>query len=79
MIECKYKIGDKLFCNKEFIVDQNIYKIGDIIVIYDIDYKEPIYQIDTEEELFSVEEINDNFISLAEWREFQIESILNDN
>ena len=78
MIECKYKVGDKLFCHKEFLVEKNIYEIGDTIIIHDIDYKEP-YQIDAGEELFSVEEINDNFISLAEWREFQIESILNDN
>ena len=76
MIDCKYKIGDKLFCYKEFFADKNRYKIGDIIVIYDIDYKEPMYQVDAEEELFSVEEINDNFISLAEWRDKQIDSIL---
>ena len=84
MIECKYKIGDKIMCIKEFVIDwgdgiTQTGKVGyttEIIFINNLEKdKTPIWGTDY---VFSVDEINNNFISPAEWREQQINEVLND-
>ena len=91
-IKCKYKVGDKLVCFQDFFLEAIVgetvspepdYVVGDIITIksayVDSNTPYPIYALyKGEEHLFTVKEINDNFISVAEWRDEQINSILND-
>ena len=84
------KIGDIIICNKSYsatIGYQNKidYNAGDTFVIntiYDLDknYTYPIRGINNKNKDygFSQKELEDNWITLAEWREQQINSILDD-
>lgn len=89
MIKCKYKAGDKLICINNFILTDDPsntikgtqYNAGITIKINHIsDYDiYPVYATyNGEEHLFTNKEINDNFISIAELRDNQINSILDD-
>jgi hypothetical protein len=91
MIELKYKKGDKLFCFQDFFLEPSAgetispkpdYVVGDIIIITSTDANLHPYPVhatwEGEEHLFTIKEINDNFISFAEWRDNQINSILYD-
>jgi hypothetical protein len=92
MIDFKYKPGDKLVCFQDFFLEPILgdtispepdYVVGDMITIKSVYAKSntpfPIYgDYKGEEHLFTIKEITDNFISIAEWRDNQINSILND-
>jgi hypothetical protein len=81
------KVGQKLVCIQDFnieifgVASDLIYKKGDICEVESIDVKfaYPYFlRFENETNNFSYEEITKYFITLAEWREKQIDSILED-
>jgi hypothetical protein len=89
MIDFQYKVGTKLMCIKTFHLGDDPtctrYTKGICIEIIYISQEGKYFPIEAvllpqrhHNMLFSIKEIQDNFISIAEWREEQINSILND-
>lgn len=82
------KIGQKFFVIKNFVINGDYstdicHKIGEIcnvIKIYVEYQKYPVFVqfSDGTEEQYSYDEINEYFKNMAEWREKQIDEILND-
>ena len=82
------KPGKRLYAKKDFdlqnAVDPTnaIHKMYDVVVVTNIDNNTPAYPVTVEfngsEEEYSFEEIEEYFYDLAEWREKQINSILDD-
>ena len=85
------KVGDKIICNKSYsvkveyerIIEYNTGDVYTLTIIYELDkwYPYPIHgknSIDMEHG-FSTKELETNWITLAEWREQQIDKILEDD
>ena len=78
------KSGKKLWVKQDFIIDAYTHKIGDMCIVTDIYIgNKPKYPIsvkfDGKEEDYSYAEIEKYFYDKAEWRDKQINSILDGN
>jgi capsular polysaccharide biosynthesis protein len=80
--------GDKLVCIEDFqivlITNIYVYKVGDIVEIYDVHkeyesaYPVRVKKNNGDKNNFTYEEIKKYFILLYEWRNQQIDKILED-
>lgn len=92
-IKRKYKIGDKFVCIKTDFINLNNEKseisdkvVGEIYTISNSDrvfkghivFDNYLYWLEYNSDHCIMRVFEDHFVSLAEWREKQIDSILND-